>query len=404
MLPISTTGRSYRGNLDLDIITKILRSLTDPIVATILKSSWWVRLLVLVALVTVFLGFQYPEKGLNLASLAFNSVRILTAPSGKIPVSESAKDRLSNLINTLTVNLTADILDKSQGEEFGFTAWPIAQMSVALRDNDAFDKKDIGNFLLKKLDLNCSCWRETAGKAPHVAASAWVLYAFGLLDLPHVAEAEDFLIGNQKFGGWWPLHPSTLQKKNASTYATVWAIFALNEHVKYGHFTGDNKNKINEIITKGLSWIRKNKIENQARWYDYPNNTKRIESVSVSGLVLNLLHEIYSDKELKEIDQQWLNDLEYSLTSASEAEISDVYIQLETGDLDFDKTRHYKLPWALMATTDAYFNGSLLQKAKALRWIERIIRAELADSSVLAHNWIAAELLISLKHLSKSIQ
>ena len=58
------------------------------------------------------------------------------------------------------------------------------------------------------------------------------------------------------------------------------------------------------------------------------------------------------------------------------------------------------LPWMLIATVDAYPNGTIFQKARARNWIN----AALSKHSVLTadantENWKRAELLYALKYV-----
>lgn len=387
-----------------DARDKLLISIIDPVIDKIIKSSWWIRVASLIIVASIIGILQYPNEVRGWFSFGERLVRVVVAPANTLPLSSSSRDRLDRLLSTLSVNLNADILNKSQGEEFGYTPWPIAQIAVALNGVGEIKSKDLEKFWLESLDTKCKCWRETRFKEPHLPASSWVLYAFAALDLPHINGPEQYLLGNQKLRGWWPVHPSSFQEKNASTYATAWALLAIYAHWQRGHYAGDAEVKVHEAIMKGVAWLQKTKIKNRARWQDYPYGSNGMESISISGLALHLFHMVFPNEKLVEIDSQWLNELPTKLSSASEVEMTDSYIQLESGVLDFDKTRHYKLPWAIIATVDSYANNSAFQKMRAIEWLERILRGELADGSVLVHNWIAAELLMSLHYLKERTQ
>jgi hypothetical protein len=58
------------------------------------------------------------------------------------------------------------------------------------------------------------------------------------------------------------------------------------------------------------------------------------------------------------------------------------------------------LPWALIATADAYERGGWSDKARALEWMEGIVReGESLEVEALAQPWVAAEVLISLRRV-----
>ena len=65
-----------------------------------------------------------------------------------------------------------------------------------------------------------------------------------------------------------------------------------------------------------------------------------------------------------------------------------------------DSVRRYKLPWALIATVDAYQNGKEDEQAFAVEFIERALhRPSELTRAVAPAPHTAAELLLSLRHL-----
>jgi hypothetical protein len=59
-----------------------------------------------------------------------------------------------------------------------------------------------------------------------------------------------------------------------------------------------------------------------------------------------------------------------------------------------------KLPWLLIATADAYANGSLLQRVKALSWIEQVLAQDgVTNSDTEPDNWWRAEVLYALRYV-----
>jgi hypothetical protein len=78
-------------------------------------------------------------------------------------------------------------------------------------------------------------------------------------------------------------------------------------------------------------------------------------------------------------------------------------ILLKDGDLAGDTVRRYKLPWALIATIDAFPNAGDEERATALEFIDQAIRrpSELIRSVAPAPH-MAAEVLLGLRYLQGS--
>jgi hypothetical protein len=144
-------------------------------------------------------------------------------------------------------------------------------------------------------------------------------------------------------------------------------------------------------------------IQETARWYDYPANAAKMNSASISGLVLHVLAKCGATTHLQRQHRTWLGGMPATIASASTAEVSNVMLTLASGGLDFDRTRNYVLQWTLIATVDAYASGSALQKAAARQWLERILTPALVSEEVRKQTWVGAELLLALSHLAAAL-
>lgn len=125
-----------------------------------------------------------------------------------------------------------------------------------------------------------------------------------------------------------------------------------------------------------------------------------MESLSISGLVLHTFHVLapYSDlPDMESMDSDWVRSLPSEVWGATYKEVSGVRIEVSPDNNKHETIRHYVLPWALLATVDAYKNANWPEKAHALDWIDRLIKElpELQASTGDAY-WISTELLIAL--------
>ena len=345
---------------------------------------------------------QYPTELYTLGERAFYTGVLATGAKGdKIPLSQGAQRRLAELIKTLQSDHTIELKRRDLGVEQGYNTWAVAQTVVALGDTALGEVPAIQRFFEANLDPECSCWRETPQAQPHTGATGWTVFSMSRMGRKAPPRALTFLLSLQAPDGWWPLHPAKLEPKSASTYATAWATLALCSQLPLQDAADPATAKIKFAVENSLNWLEKNQVGQSARWMDYPANTPSVKSVSISGLVIHVLQQCgHADAR---VQRAWLDGVPLGLTDANTTEVSNTYITPAGGGLEFDRTRHYVLQWAVLATVDSYAAGTLVERATALQWLERILTPGLASPEVRNQNWVSAELLYALKHLQDDV-
>ena len=348
---------------------------------------------------------QYPSDLYQFAERTYYAGYLATRPSSDaIPLSRTARRNLDELIHILQGDLIVEFMRRDLGVKEGYNTWAVAQMSTALGSAMPVTPSAVKRFFDANLDEKCDCWRETPDKPPHTGATGWTLFSMARLGLPAQPQVLAFLLSLQSPSGWWPLHPATWEPKNASTYATAWATLALCSQLPLQQGTANAEpGKISAAIRNSLRWLAKSRLADTARWLDYPANSPSFKSASISALILHVKHSCGDSEGAEPLHREWLDSLPVEVANASTVEASNTYITLKNGNLDFDRTRHYTLQWALVATVDAFKAGTLVQRAAALQWIERILTPSLASPEVRNQNWVAAELLYALKYLRAHI-
>ena len=349
---------------------------------------------------------QYPKELYSFGERGYYAAIVATtAKSDAIPLSRGGRQRLGELIETLQGDLTTEIMRHELGVEHGYNTWQVAQTVVALGGSSPVEAKAVQGFFEKNLDEECGCWRETPEKPPHTGATGWTVYSMSKLGIKAPPRILAFLLTIQSPDGWWPLLPARLEPKSASTYATAWATLALCSQLplQQGAENSADAGKISFAIENSLNWLTKNEIAQSARWLDYPVNRPSFKSVSISGLIVHVMHQCGYVQGTARLHRQWLDSLASEITSADTTEISNTSINLRNGALDFDRTRHYVLQWQLVATVDAFAAGTLAQRATALQWIEWILTPGLVSPEVRNQNWVSAELLYALKYLQAHV-
>jgi hypothetical protein len=135
-----------------------------------------------------------------------------------------------------------------------------------------------------------------------------------------------------------------------------------------------------------------------SRWKGYPLLRNGKASESVSGVVLHALHQTVP-KQLHQIDEEWLDNLPAGTISASDVENPYFYFMTKDGyaNDDFVQTR---LPWLVIGTVDAYDNGSIIQRGRALAWLERALdQVSVLTADTAPDDWVRAELLYSIRYV-----
>ena len=123
-----------------------------------------------------------------------------------------------------------------------------------------------------------------------------------------------------------------------------------------------------------------------------------VVSESISGVVLHALHQTATGR-LRQIDSEWLDSLPETLLSASDADHTYIWYKSKEAWTNDDYVQ-IRLPWLLVGTVDAYENGSVLQRAKALLWIEdALAQPSIATADTTVENWWRAEILFGLRYV-----
>jgi hypothetical protein len=293
--------------------------------------------------------------------------RVIAAPAGTVPLSEESRSAMRGKAKQLATALQARLDAK---KDLAGEAWPSAQIMVALRENDPdyarrIDSRTIERYFRSVAGPECACWRRLpkAQFPNHLGLSAWVLWALAVHGIPAQRGEIEFLLSTQDRDGGWPIFADARQKQSSS-YATAAAIFALHQQSKFEP-NAQRRARLATALQRGADWLKSRAAPGRARWADYPGGR---EYLGVSGFVLYVLHRVGAPG-LAELDRAWLRELPMGEALALGGQISPKSIQV--GKRSYrDDTRHYALPWGVLATVLAYPTASLGGKARAIEWLE----------------------------------
>jgi hypothetical protein len=321
------------------------------------------------------------------------------ANRGAVPLGPEAHERCNRAIGELVSQLTVVLQNKERGRYNN--AWTISQVVTALHQLAPIDYRGAIDYMRSRRHNECGCWREYK-HYNNIGASSWVLQALARVNASRLPNDTAFLLDVQSADGWWPMLESSDDSANASTYATALAVLALDVHRRVYIQDGRENLRAEEAIRRGRQWLLSTRIRDTARWRDYPNGGEGMESLSDSGLALHVLHRLKPAPD-PAIDIAWLRSLPRDEMPPLAHENSGRRILLKDGDLAGDTVRRYKLPWALIATIDAFPNAGNEERATALEFIDQAIRrpSELTRSVAPAPH-MAAEVLLGLRYLQGS--
>jgi hypothetical protein len=154
----------------------------------------------------------------------------------------------------------------------------------------------------------------------------------------------------------------------------------------------------------GESWLWKTH-KGRARWYDYPFSPDGQPSVSISGLVLYVLHQLHhhDPHSLASLDRDWAAMLPFPPPHGKLYETSGDIVMVDTkGHRQQDPTRHMVLPWVLIASADAFPNLSEKDRSQVIYWIDQLFAGQEIDTGwATSKPWRSAELLFALTYLKK---
>ena len=298
--------------------------------------------------------------------------RVMAASNKVAPLSDEVRGAARDKAGQLAAVLEAR-LDKKRS--LAGEAWPSAQILIALRENDPGSLRRVNSRVVEQhfrsvAGPECACWRrQPKGQFPnHLGVTSWVLWTLAAYGIPAQKGEMEFLLSTQDRDGGWPMFVGARQKRFASSYATAAAVLALHEQSK---FEADprRKERITAAVNRGANWLKTRVTAGTARWADYPSwPGSRKEFLGVSGFALFVLHHVGASG-LAELDRDWLRRLPMGEPVALLGEVSGKSVQI--GERSYrDDTRHYALPWGILATLLAYPSASISGRVRAIEWLE----------------------------------
>lgn len=329
--------------------------------------------------------------GPALASQAMYLARVVTASGSTLPIRSDIVERVRQHTNVIARTLEPEFSEPSKYQVNGLVA---AQLLLGA-NNESPDTGTLKALIHDSRNPACNCWKEVPQRPPGIFVAGWILSALAKYNIPTENREHRFLLTEQSPEGWWSMYPVNQRQEFASTYATSWALIALHSQLEQHLISAQDAEPVANAIRRGSTWLFTNH-DPRARWKDYPLASDGKAFVSMSGLALHALHGVEGDA-IRRLDKEWLDHLPPDVTT-TEAEYR--WITIKSGTTELDAFVHVQLPWSLIATADAFHDGNLLQRARALKWIEQSLETGLSEDDEKRADWWRAELVYAMRYIT----
>lgn len=353
------------------------------------------------ALAAAIVVLTVAATALGTDALSFGARVVEAAPrvwraEAVMPVRGKVRANLRASIDALVPALRADL---ATHKDLG--AWSVAQMGVAVHGIPPFDP-DAGPELRRRMsetkDPTCQCWRESSSRSWNFMATAWVLSALAFYDQAATPAEIAALLGRQNADGWWPIVPAAPEPRNASTVVTALTVLALQRHLDRKLVPDDQVGAVQAAVARGVTWLHGMSVAGTARWSPYPPQPVGIfdqgDYVASSALTLHVLRSVVGTSSY---DGSWLDLLPREVPNLRLLESPKAYLMISERDYEIDDSRMYRFPWMLLATVEAYPSGSVLQRARALLWVERALSRPLQPRDFASEPWVIGEVVHTLR-------
>ena len=87
-----------------------------------------------------------------------------------------------------------------------------------------------------------------------------------------------------------------------------------------------------------------------------------------------------------------------------ESESAKGYVFRSKNQFTLDDVRHYRYPWMLATTVEAFGAGSNLEKSRALIWIEEALPRRLSNADFRSEIWTIAEAVFAFRRIAEPLR
>lgn len=302
---------------------------------------------------------------------------------------EAGFDKTVTATEPVIANAVVSALGDTEKATNGKIFWGLAQL-IAVDKATAADKLSRFDAMVGKF-MGSGCHCVMVEGAPFTIVSLWTLKAYGAADRAPPAPVVAALLAAQNREGWWSSAMDAADRPdNAATYVTAFAVIALRE-VDAG-LTGDPalQAKARAARSRAVEWLMRRRPKAGVNWADYPDNSLRTETPSISAMATLALIPEVGDAEARGIAADFVAGID-KLSPIETNFSTDVMVTRLDGETYVDTYRHVPAGWEVHALAKSYPLLTGDAAAKAGRLLDQAGTISLSDPQLARQDWMLAE-------------
>ena len=304
-------------------------------------------------------------------------------------------DKTVKITEPVMANALVSALNDAETNTNGKIFWALAQLIAVEKSPTPEELQRFDAAVTKFLGSPCHC--VVVEGAPFTIVSTWTLTAYGAMNRPPPAPVVEALLAAQNREGWWSSAMDAADRPdNAATYITALTVIALRDVAPALKDAPALRAKAKAARDRAVEWLKRRRPNPGVNWADYPDNSLRTESASISAMAtLALLPEVDAD-EAKEIAATFVAGLD-KLPPPDQNFSNDINVIRTNGETYVETYRHVPLGWEVHALAESYPLLTGEAQAKAARLLGEAQSISLSDPKLARQDWMLAEQFLGLR-------
>ncbi|WP_428679480.1 toll/interleukin-1 receptor domain-containing protein [Sphingopyxis sp.] len=304
-------------------------------------------------------------------------------------------DKTVKSTEPVMANALVSALNDAETNTNGKIFWALAQLIAVEKSPSAEELQRFDAAVTKFLGNPCHC--VVVEGAPFTIVSTWTLTAYGAMNRAPPAPVVDALLAAQNREGWWSSAMDAADRPdNAATYITALTVIALRDVDPVLKADAALQAKVRAARGRAVEWLKRRRPNAGVNWADYPDNSLRTESASISAMATLALLPDVDAAEAKEIAATFVAGLD-KLPPADQNFSNDINVIRTNGETYVETYRHVPLGWEVHALAESYPLLTGEAQAKAARLLGEAQNVSLSDPKLARQDWMLAEQFLGLR-------
>ncbi|ALH79123.1 toll/interleukin-1 receptor domain-containing protein [Sphingopyxis macrogoltabida] len=302
---------------------------------------------------------------------------------------EAGFDKTVTATEPVIANAVVSALGDTEKATNGKIFWGLAQL-IAVDKATAADKLSRFDAMVAKF-MGGGCHCVMVEGAPFTVVSLWTLKAYGAADRTPPVPVVEALLAAQNREGWWSSAMDAADRPdNAATYVTAFAVIALREIDAALKGEPALQEKVRTARSRAVEWLMRRRPKAGVNWADYPDNSLRTETPSISAMATLALIPEVGDAEAKGLAADFVAGID-RLSPIQTNFSTDIMVTRADGETYVDTYRHVPAGWEVHALAKSYPLLAGDAAAKAGRLLDQAGAISLSDPQLARQDWMLAE-------------